>query len=130
VTTDERPTWIDEALSQKGRSRRVALYVRYFMAAPLIIARSDLLLTALLMLVRYFAELVPLKVLKPPIRLPSYPEEMYWHERYASDPAHSWLRQLILRVTAKLGTGLAPERTRWTQADSQKTRAKPARRRR
>jgi DNA-binding transcriptional LysR family regulator len=113
---DERPTWVDEALAQKGRSRRVALHVRYFMVAPLIIARTDLLLTAPAMLIDYFERLVPLKVLKPPIALPSYPEEMYWHERYAADPAHTWLRELIARVTSKLGTGLPPERTRWTPA--------------
>ncbi len=111
---DERPTWVDEALAQRGHSRRVALHVRYFMAAPLIIARTDLLLTAPAMLIAYFERLVPLKVLKPPLALPSYPEEMYWHERYAADPAHTWLRQLIVRVTAKLGTGIPPERTRWT----------------
>jgi DNA-binding transcriptional LysR family regulator len=121
---DERPTWVDEALAQKGRSRKVALHVRYFMAAPLIIARTDLLLTAPAMLVAYFAELVPLKVFEPPIELPSYPEEMYWHERYAADPAHAWLRELIVRVTAKLGTGRAPERTRWTQPAGEN---KPAR---
>jgi DNA-binding transcriptional LysR family regulator len=123
---DERPTWVDEALAKKGRSRRVALHVRYFMAAPLIIARTDLLLTAPAMLLAYFEQLVPLKVLKPPLALPSYPEEMYWHERYAADPAHTWLRELIQRVTAKLGTGKPPERTRWTPAAAEKKPA-PAR---
>jgi DNA-binding transcriptional LysR family regulator len=111
---DERPTWIDEALSKKGRSRRVALRVRYFMAAPLIVARTDLVVTAPAMLLDYFAKLVPLRVLPPPVALPSYPEEAYWHERYDADPAHRWLRELIVRATSDLGTGKPPERTRWT----------------
>ncbi|HEX6277671.1 MAG TPA: LysR family transcriptional regulator [Polyangiaceae bacterium] len=111
---DDRPTWIDEALAKKGRERRVAVRVRYFMTAPLVVARTDLVLTAPAMLVDYFAKLVPLEVFEPPIALPTYPEEAYWHERYDADPAHRWLRELIARVTAKLGTGTRPERTRWS----------------
>jgi len=52
---DVAPTWIDQALAKLGKQRRVALRVRYFMTAPLVIAESDLLLTAPSMLIRYFA---------------------------------------------------------------------------
>jgi DNA-binding transcriptional LysR family regulator len=110
---DDRPTWIDEALAKVGRSRRVAVRVRYFMAAPLVIARTDLLMTGPAMLIDYFSKLAPLSVFKPPIRLPSYPEEMYWHERHDADPALAWLRNLIVRVTATLGSRARPERTRF-----------------
>jgi DNA-binding transcriptional LysR family regulator len=119
---DERPTWIDEALAKKGRSRRVALRTRYFMAAPLIVSESDLVLTAPAMLVGYFAKLVPLTVLAPPLRLPTYPEEAYWHERYDSDPGHQWLRGMLARVTSDLGTGKPPERRRF-----ERTRERPRR---
>jgi DNA-binding transcriptional LysR family regulator len=110
---DDGPTWIDEALAKSGRERQVALRTRYFMAAPLIIAKSNLLFTGPSMLVDYFAKLVPLSVFEPPLALPSYPEEAYWHERYDTDPAHRWLRDLLVRVTARLGTGTPPERTRF-----------------
>ena len=119
---DERPTWIDEALAKKGRSRQIALRTRYFMAAPLIIAKSDLLLTGPKMLIDYFAKLVPLTVLAPPLPLPSYPEEAYWHERYDSDPAHRFLRDLLVRVTSELGTGRRPERTRFERPKRQRGR--------
>jgi DNA-binding transcriptional LysR family regulator len=110
---DEHPTWIDEALAEKGRSRRIAVRTRYFMSAPLIVAKSDLLLTAPAMLIDYFAKIVPLTVLEPPLALPTYPEEAYWHERYDSDPAHRWLREVLVRVTSKLGTGGPPDRKRF-----------------
>jgi DNA-binding transcriptional LysR family regulator len=113
---DERPTWIDEALARKGRSRHVALRTRYFMAAPLIVAATDLVLTAPAMLIGYFAKLVPLTVLAPPLPLPSYPEEAYWHERYDSDPGHQWLRGILARVTSTLGTGKPPERRRFDRS--------------
>jgi DNA-binding transcriptional LysR family regulator len=112
---DDRPTWIDEELARLGRARRVAARVRYFMTAPLVLARTDLLLTGPSMLVRYFAELVPLQVLAPPIALPTYPEEMYWHERFDGDPAHLWLRQLVKQATQGLGLRVRPERRRWAR---------------
>jgi DNA-binding transcriptional LysR family regulator len=126
---DEQPTWIDEALAKKGHARRVALRTRYFMAAPLIVAKSDLLVTAPSMLVHYFAELVPLRVLEPPIPLPTYPEELYWHERYDSDPAHRWLREVIVRVTSKLGTGRPADRRRFERPSARQARRAPERKR-
>jgi DNA-binding transcriptional LysR family regulator len=107
---DNRPTWADEALAKLGKQRRVVLRVRYFMAAPLIVARTDLLISAPAMLIRYFAELTPLQVLPPPIPLPTYPEEMYWHDRFETDPAHRWLRAHIKGVARGLGLGQPPER--------------------
>jgi len=110
---DSRPTWIDEALERIGRTRKVALKVRYFTAAPLIIANSDLLMTGPRRLLEYFAGLVPLAVYAPPLKLPTYPEEAYWHERFDADPAHRWLRDLVERATATLGAKTPPERRSW-----------------
>jgi len=110
---DNRPTWADEALARLGRTRCVTVRVRYFMAAPLIVARTDLVVTAPSMLIRYFASLVPLQVFEPPIPLPTYPEEAYWHDRYQDDPAHRFLRRHLLRVGSSLGTGTRPERRSW-----------------
>jgi DNA-binding transcriptional LysR family regulator len=106
---DAAPTWIDQALAKLGERRRVAVRVRYFMTAPLVISQSDLLLTGPSMLIRYFARLVPLQVLAPPLDLPTYPEEAYWHERFDDDPAHAWLRQLVKKAAQRFGL---PEKPR------------------
>jgi DNA-binding transcriptional LysR family regulator len=124
---DDRPTWIDEALARLGRTRRVAVRVRHFMVAPLVVARTDLLVTGPSMLLDYFSRLAPLRILPPPVRLPSYPEEAYWHARFDADPAHRWLRETLIRITSGLGTGTAPERRRWNQ-DAPKARKKRRRR--
>lgn len=110
---DAGPTWIDQALAKLGRTRRVAARVRYFTVAPLVVARTDLLLTGPSMLIRYFAELVPLQVLVPPLDLPTYPEEAYWHERFDEDPAHAWLRDLVRRTASNLGTSERPRKRSW-----------------
>jgi DNA-binding transcriptional LysR family regulator len=110
---DRGPTWIDEALAKLDTRRRVTARVRYFMSAPLVIARSDLLMTGPSMLIRYFAELVPLQVLEPPIDLPTYPEEAYWHERFDDDPAHAWLRQLVKTTARAFGLPGRPRKRTW-----------------
>jgi len=110
---DTGPTWVDQALTKLGRKRHVAARVRYFMAAPLIVARSDLLLTGPSMLIRYFAELVPLQVLRPPIDLPTYPEEAYWHQRFDKDPAHMWLRDLVKKTARNFGLKERPRKRTW-----------------
>jgi len=110
---DAGPTWVDQALTKLGRKRQVAARVRYFMAAPLIVARSDLLLTGPSMLIRYFAELVPLQVLRPPIDLPTYPEEAYWHQRFDEDPAHTWLRNFVKMTARDFGLKERPRKRTW-----------------
>ena len=110
---DSSPTWIDEALAKLGKSRQVAARVRYFMAAPLIVARTDLLLTGPSTLIRYFAELVPIQVLRVPLELPTYPEEAYWHERFDKDPAHAWLRKLIEKTARSFGLAERPRKRAW-----------------
>jgi DNA-binding transcriptional LysR family regulator len=110
---DDGPTWIDQALAKVGQKRRVAVRTRYFMSAPLVIARSDLLLTGPSMLIGYFAKLVPLQVLQPPIELPTYPEEIYWHERFDDDPPHRWLRALVQSSARGLGLKVRPSKRSW-----------------
>jgi hypothetical protein len=83
------------------------------MSAPLVIAESDLLLTGPSMLIRYFARLVPLQVLAPPIDLPTYPEEAYWHERFEDDPAHAWLRALVTTIARRFGRPEKPRKRSW-----------------
>jgi len=110
---DAGPTWIDQALAKLGKERRVGARVRSFVAAPLVIAHSDLLLTGPSMLIRYFAEIVPLQVLAPPIDLPTFPEEAYWHERFEEDPAHAWLRGLLATTTRGFGLKERPRKRSW-----------------
>ena len=110
---DTGPTWVDQALAKLGRKRQVAARVRYFMAAPLIVARSDLLLTGPSTLIRYFAELVPLQVLRPPIDLPTFPEEAHWHQRFDQDPAHTWLRNLVKKTARNFGLKERPRKRTW-----------------
>src|SRR5690606_478167 len=86
---------VDRALAAIGRRRRVALRVPYFLAAPMVVARSDYILTAPENLCRDFAGHYPLQLLGAPVALPSFTISQIWHERFDDDPGHRWLRDRL-----------------------------------
>jgi DNA-binding transcriptional LysR family regulator len=43
-----------------------------------------------------------LRMLEPPVELPTVIETMAWHPRWTTDPAHQWLRERILQLAAAL----------------------------
>lgn len=96
------PTFVDRALAERGLSRHVALRIQSFAAAPLVVASSDLVLTAPMRLARAFARHGGLRVLPPPLPLDRFPNYLYWHERFDHDPAHVWLREQIASAAAEL----------------------------
>ncbi len=91
-------SYVDEALAKLGRQRRIALRVPYFLAAPFVIARSDLVLTLPERLAHQLAKGLPIDILPPPVELTSFSSYLIWHERDEADPAHTWLRGAITRA--------------------------------
>jgi DNA-binding transcriptional LysR family regulator len=93
---------VDEALARKRRKRRVVAMVSSFLAAPAIVAESDLVLTMPTRLALRLAPAFDLKVLEPPVPLPRYQIAMYWHERMQRDPSHTWLRRMLVEHARSL----------------------------
>lgn len=75
---------------------RIALSVPYFLAAPWIIADSDLVLVVPTRVAVCLASLAELDSVPFPSRTASFEYRMVWHERMHRDPAHHWLRKVIL----------------------------------
>jgi DNA-binding transcriptional LysR family regulator len=74
----------------------VKLSVPYFLSLPLVIARSDLLVVMASRVAKAYAEMLPLKIMPPPVKLPTYDPRLFWHERFHRDPANRWLRELYI----------------------------------
>jgi DNA-binding transcriptional LysR family regulator len=91
---------VDRCLAERGLTRRIALKIRYFLVAPLVVARSDLVLTCPRSLAEGLRGLAPLRLLAPPAELDLAPfrAQMFWHERAEQDPAHRWLREAVTSV--------------------------------
>lgn len=86
---------VDQALEDAGRSRRVALTVPHYLAAPAMIAGSDLLITLPRRLAERFAEPYGLRVFRPPVPLQGFDVVVASHSRSAADPAIQWFKQLL-----------------------------------
>jgi DNA-binding transcriptional LysR family regulator len=86
------PGIVDRALAKHGLERRVAVRIRYFLAAPLLVARTDLVLTTTRSLAEMFAVDLPVRLIDPPVELPTFSIGLAWHERVAKDPANRWIR--------------------------------------
>jgi len=72
----------------------VALRIPAFYSALMIVARSDLILTAPAGLAR-LADPDLVVALRAPIPVPTHSINLVWHERFTRDPAHEWLRALL-----------------------------------
>lgn len=96
------PSGADEALAKLGRRRLVALRAPSFLAAPLLVAQSDLVLTTPERIVRSFVESLRLRVLEPPLALPGLTVSLAWHERVRRDPEHTWFRERLTEAAREV----------------------------
>lgn len=89
---------IDRLLAEQGRSRHIALRVASFLAAPLVVAESDLVLTTPESVARRFAAGFDLRMHAPPFELDALSLSLAFHERQRSDPGHAFVRGLIVKA--------------------------------
>lgn len=89
---------LDRWLAQQKVKRTAKLYVPYFLSLPLVIAQSDLLVIMAGRVATAYAEMLPLKIMPPPVKLPTYDPRLFWHERFHRDPANRWLRGLYIEL--------------------------------
>jgi len=89
---------LDRWLAQQKVPRTAKLHVPYFLSLPLVIARSDLLVVMASRVAHTYAEMLPLKIMPPPVKLPAYEPRLFWHERFHRDPANRWLRGLYIEL--------------------------------
>ena len=89
---------IEEALERAGFARRIALRVPHFTVVPMVLERTDLILTLPARVARVFERRGKLKSLPPPIPIPQAEVAIQWHERFEADPGNRWLRDLAIEL--------------------------------
>ncbi len=89
---------VDAHLAKSGRERRIQVTTPSFLAAPLIVASSNLLLTAPRRLLHFMSKRAPLRVLEAPkpLSLPRFTLGLLWHAQMDVDEGHRWLRGLMV----------------------------------
>jgi DNA-binding transcriptional LysR family regulator len=93
---------VDVALARRGLHRRVAARVPYFLVAPALVARTDLVLTLPARLAHYAAQSHDLRVLQTPIEIAPFSVQMIWNRSVTDDLASRWIRGQIEAVARSL----------------------------
>jgi DNA-binding transcriptional LysR family regulator len=93
---------VDEALDKLGLRRSVALTTPRFLAVPSLVASTPVIVTMQARLARLFAAELGLSLSPPPVELSELMISLVWHASYDHDPAHTWLRELVIQVAAEL----------------------------
>jgi DNA-binding transcriptional LysR family regulator len=92
---------IDTLLAQQGLSRRSAVVVPHFTSVPFLVSTTDFIATVPERLTQRFSGHLKLQSLRAPIDIPPLRLTLLWHERFHSDPAHRWLREMIAKTARK-----------------------------
>lgn len=91
----ERFGLVDAALAEQGLRRRLALTLPQMYAAPILVARSDMIATIMAGVVSVSGHADELCVLDPPLRLARPRFVLSWHRRNDTHPAQRWFRDAI-----------------------------------
>lgn len=85
---------VDRALESLGQRRRVRLRMTSYLAAPQVVASTDLALTVPRALARRF----DLAELELPFAVEGLDQFLYWHRGAEQDRANAWMRETLLAV--------------------------------
>jgi len=90
--------WVDDALARIGRKRRIRVFTRHYQAAMKLAEMRDLVVTLPTRAARLALDNPDLAILEPPFEIPEMELKMAWSPLLHHNPAHRWLRRLIVEV--------------------------------
>jgi DNA-binding transcriptional LysR family regulator len=96
------PGSVDRALAKRGLERKVGARVSHFLMVPALVAQTDMVAALSRRIAEPFARMLRLRVLPPPIALPTSTIGQVWHARTDADAAHTWFRDAVRRVSARV----------------------------
>jgi DNA-binding transcriptional LysR family regulator len=100
---ERRPGFEQFTLERLGVERRVVVSCTTpALLGPLVVGTQQIA-TMPSRLARQQAQVLPLKLFEPPLELPPLQIYMQWHRSREHDGATSWLRELVLSVSRRLG---------------------------
>jgi DNA-binding transcriptional LysR family regulator len=89
---------IEEALERAGVTRRIALRVPHFTVVPMVLERTDLILTLPARVAKVYEQQGKFTTVRPPVPMPPAEVAVHWHERFEADPGNRWLRDQIIEL--------------------------------
>jgi DNA-binding transcriptional LysR family regulator len=89
------PGVVDKALERLKRTRRVAVTLPHFLAAPAVVARTDYVMTIARRIALQSAQIYKLRIFVPPLTLHGFEVVMAWHPRGEADAGVNWLKDQV-----------------------------------
>jgi len=91
---------VDQLLVQRGtgQRRKVAMEVPHFITAVFAAGETDLVATVNSRIGERLRHAAGVRVLPFPFESPKLNYSLYWHGRQTADPAHTWLREVIVEA--------------------------------
>lgn len=90
--------FVDKALAKKKLKRRIGLRVVYSLAIPSLIVNTDYIATTPTPIATFAAQHFPIKIFDPPLPISGGNITQYWNRANHTDPAHQWLRGIIMDI--------------------------------
>jgi DNA-binding transcriptional LysR family regulator len=86
---------VDDALAARGLARRVVARTQSFLAGPLLVARTDFVITAPRGVIAPLAGPLGLRTFALPLDVAGFRIAAGWHPRAHDDLAHRWFRSVV-----------------------------------
>lgn len=96
------PTFDEWFFARFGFVRKVEVIAQSFNAVPELVIGTQRLATVHRRLALHYQKIMPLRVLPPPIEIPTLTECLQWHKAHDGDGGIVWLRTLIHEVAQEL----------------------------
>jgi len=97
----QRLGWVDEALNKLGKKRHIAVFTRHYQAAMLMAEQNDLIVTIPARASKLQVNNPRVIVKEPPFHIPPIDLKMAWSPLLQNNPAHRWMRRLIVEVAKR-----------------------------
>ena len=81
---------------------RIHLTLPSLLQLPLVLPGSTLAATLPERVAQLYLDALPIRVLPLPFEVPHTQEVLLWHKRHEADPAHTWLREMIVKLTREI----------------------------
>ena len=98
VKPDGREHVFEIFLKEKRIVRRVAVELSHFMSLLPIVESANLIATVPRDLAEFFVQHGQVRYVDTPIKSPVIDVHLFWHQQFAKDPAHTWLRKVIFEL--------------------------------
>lgn len=98
----QRLGWVDKALAELGKERRIRVFTRHYQAAMRLAVLRDLIITLPSKAANLLKDDPTVIILPPPFEIPEIELTMAWSPLLQHNPAHQWMRRLIADVSREM----------------------------